>query len=172
MTVTAKSTGTARSAADQGAGTRRTSKRGVNAFPKSARLLKHADFQHVYETGRKQFSASMIFFYLLKDDAPSLSAPFADRVGSQVQVGITVGRVLGGAIDRNRIKRRVRDVVRHHLAALKDALSARGISAEIVINPKKSVLTADIAALRTEVERGFGIVAAASIQKTGDIRRK
>ncbi len=178
-----------------------------NAFPKSARLLKHADFQRVYETGRKQFSSSMIFFFILKpngarslqdsaaasshDCAPSLSPSFGDRVGatSVVHVGITVGRVLGGAVDRNRIKRRMRDVVRHQHAGLMNALNARGLSAEIVINPKKSVLTADIAALRAEVERGFGIIAAANVlapraaqpkadvpqnvsQKTGDSRTK
>jgi ribonuclease P protein component len=138
-----------------------TSAQKRNAFPKSARLLKHPDFQHVYETGRKQFSASMIFFFILREGA------------GEVQVGITVGRVLGGAVDRNRIKRRMRDVIRHQHAALKSALSARGISAEIVINPKKSVLTADIAALRAEVERGFGIIAAANIsQKPGDARTK
>jgi ribonuclease P protein component len=127
-----------------------------NTFPKSVRLLKHASFQHVYEAGRKQFSASMIFFFVL--------SPIAEGQSQiNVQVGITVGRVLGGAVDRNRIRRRMRDVVRHQLGALQAALSARGISAEIVLNPKKTVLTADIAALRAEVERGFGIIAAANM---------
>jgi ribonuclease P protein component len=124
-----------------------------NAFPKSARLLKHASFQDVYDRGRKHFSANMIFFYLLK--------PAEDNKVS-VHIGLTVGRALGGAVIRNRIKRRMRDVVRHNFAALRDALHARGISAEIVINPKKAALAADIAALRTEVERGFSLIAQAS----------
>src|SRR4051812_30453518 len=88
----------------------------ANAFPKSARLLKHASFQHVYEAGRKHFSASMIFFYLLR--------PVAEGEKSALQIGLTVGRALGGAVDRNRIKRRMRDVVRHELKKLQDAFTA------------------------------------------------
>jgi ribonuclease P protein component len=156
-----------------------------NSFPKSARLLKHASFQHVYENGRKHFSTTMIFFFVLKpvagsaqrdsvahsspDRAPSLSPSFGDRVGtaSVVQVGITVGRALGGAVDRNRIKRRMRDIVRHNLGTLREMLVARGVSAEVVINPKKAALTADIATLRAEVERGFGVIAAANVAARG-----
>src|SRR5436853_7011017 len=110
MTVTAKQRQSARPPAPSGArgsvsGVRSVSARPVsaNAFPKSARLLKHAGFQHVYETGRKQFSGNMIFFYLLKEGAPPLSPAVGDRVGIQktqqfsVQVGLTVGRALGGS---------------------------------------------------------------------------
>lgn len=170
-----------------------------NTFPKSVRLLKHASFQHVYENGRKHFSTTMIFFFVLKpvgenlpksagenfpkdknDYAPPLSPSFGDRVGSSqaerspVQIGITVGRALGGAVDRNRIKRRMRDVVRHNLGTLREALDARAMSAEVVINPKKAALTADIAALRTEVERGFTVIAAANIaaRSTGEARTR
>ena len=128
---------------------------GSNAFPKSARLLKHASFQHVYENGRKHFSTTMIFFFVLK--------PVEVGAESTVQIGITVGRALGGAVDRNRIKRRMRDIVRHNLGTLREALTTRGVSAEVVINPKKAALTADIAALRAEVERGFGVIAAANV---------
>ena len=127
----------------------------TNAFPKSARLLKHASFQHVYETGRKHFSSSMIFFYLLR--------PIAEDKRCAVQIGLTVGRAIGGAVDRNRIKRRMRDVVRHELKSLQDAFTSRGVSAEIVINPKKVVLTADVAKLREEVQRGFAVIAAANL---------
>src|SRR5437868_12076630 len=79
----------------------------LNAFPKSARLLKHASFQNVYDRGRKHFSANMIFFYVLKAEEKT-----------SVHIGLTVGRALGGAVIRNRIKRRMRDVVRHSLSTL------------------------------------------------------
>jgi ribonuclease P protein component len=145
-----------------------------NTFPKSARLLKHAGFQHVYENGRKQFSGNMIFFYILKENASASSPAFGDSVGNdnrvgnkvqetRVQIGLTVGRALGGAVDRNRIKRRMRDVVRHNLGKLQDALAIRGLTAEVVINPKKAALATDIATLRSEVERGFAIIAAANL---------
>ena len=123
----------------------------ANAFPKSARLLKHASFQHVYDRGRRQFSGSMTFFYLLNEGK------------GEVQIGLTVGRALGGAVDRNRIKRRMRDCVRHELVTLQRALAEKDSSAEIVINPKRSALTADIAKLREEVTRGFAAIAGANL---------
>src|SRR5262249_29418385 len=152
--VTAKQSQSARPSAKAGARRGASGRIKANAFPKSARLLKHPSFQRIYETGRKQFSASMIFFYLLKP---------AEGDKSSVQIGLTVGRALGGAVDRNRIKRRMRDVVRHSLATLQDALKARDLSAEVVINPKKIALTADIATLRSEVEKGFTVIAAANV---------
>ncbi len=76
-----------------------------SAFPKSRRLLKHADFQRVYQTGRRQFTGNMTVFFLRR-------AASDDDSGSSLRVGLTVGKVLGGAVDRNRIKRRMREAVR------------------------------------------------------------
>jgi ribonuclease P protein component len=167
MTVTKQQTKSARSPRStgvrSGVSKRQTAagaKLSANAFPKSARLLKHPTFQRVYETGRKHFSSSMIFFYVLK--------PVGASENNSVEIGLTVGRALGGSVDRNRIKRRMRDCVRHELAALRDALTGRGISAEIVINPKKIALTADIAKLRQEIARGFAVIAVAKADSNAD----
>jgi ribonuclease P protein component len=128
------------------------------SFPKASRLLKHSTFQDVYEGGRRHFSTSMTFFYILKENAsPDLS--------SHAQVGITVGRALGGAVDRNRIKRRTRDLIRHQLGPLNITLAERKLVAEIVINPKKAALTAEHEKLRAEVERGFNVIASAKLQE-------
>ena len=104
-------------------------------FPKSSRLLKHADFDHVYQNGKRQFSGHMTVFSLRRE----AGAP---------RVGFTVGRVLGGAVVRNRIKRRLREAVRRHLHALP-------ASVDLVINPKKSVLTLEFAQLEAEIARAF-----------------
>lgn len=168
MTVTATQSKSSRPPANSGARTgvsaADTTRTKANAFPRSVRLLKHAAFQHVYEKGRKHFSANMIFFYLL--------APIGHGAKNSVQVGLTVGRALGGAVGRNRIKRRIRDVVRHNLAKLQAELAKRDLSAQIVINPKRVALTADIAVLRTEVERGFAVIAAANVVATGASRSR
>ena len=108
-------------------------------FPKSARLLKHADFDHVYQNGKRQFSGHMTLFFVARESG----AP---------RIGFTVGRVLGGAVDRNRIKRRLREAVRHQLPAL-------GLPVDVVINPRKSVLTADFAELENELGRAFEKIA-------------
>ena len=112
-------------------------------FPKSAKLLRHADFQRVYKQGRRHFAAHMTVFYLRRDDdKPAATGP---------RVGLTVGRVLGGAVDRNRIKRRLREAVRYNLASL-------AIAVDVVINPKKSTLTAEFSSLKDEVARAFQVI--------------
>jgi ribonuclease P protein component len=111
------------------------------AFPKTARLLRHADFERVYRDGRRVFSANMTLFWLRRDDA---AGP---------RVGFTVGRVLGGAVVRNRIRRRMREAVRLQLAPLAQPV-------DIVINPRKSALDAAFEQLLAEVAEGFRAVAA------------
>jgi ribonuclease P protein component len=54
-------------------------------------------------------------------------------------------------VDRNRIKRRMREAVR-----LERPTGA--LPVDIVINPKKSALKADFSALRQEVARAFELV--------------
>jgi ribonuclease P protein component len=108
-------------------------------FPRSARLLRHADFERVYKQGRRHFAAHMTFFYLRRAQ------------GDGLRVGFTVGRILGGAVERNRMKRRLREAVRLRRPAT-------GVSADVVINPKKSLLTADFAELQDEVSRAFDVI--------------
>lgn len=83
----------------------------------------------------------MTVFYLRRDAA----------MNAGPRVGFTVGRVLGGAVDRNRMRRRLREAVRKHLTGL-------SVSVDVVINPKKSVLTAEFPELMGEVERAFHVI--------------
>lgn len=130
-------------------------------FPRSARLLRHADFERVYKQGRRHFSASMTVFYLQRPEVqkdPTLAAKSAARMGHPqlgLRVGFTVGKALGGAVQRNRMKRRLREAVRL-------ALPAKDVQADVVINPKKTVLTADFADVLREVRRAFEVIEKAS----------
>jgi len=117
-------------------------------FPRDARLLRRADFQRVYEYGRRHFSKSMTVFYLLR--AIGLEDP-VDGVTASARIGITVGRVLGKAVERVRIKRRIRNAVRLHLAMLK-------APADLVINPKRAVLKVEFTKLEEEIQRTFEVV--------------
>jgi len=121
--------------------------RNVNAgrskFPKSKRLLKHSDFQRVYQNGRRQFTGNMTVFYLRRDgDAP----------GTAPRVGFTVGRVLGGAVERNRIKRRLREAVRLSWSECEGPV-------DVVLNPRKSTLALAFSDLKDEVRRGLRLAA-------------
>lgn len=127
---------------------------GKGAFPRSARLLRHADFERVYKQGRRHFSASMTVFYWQRPqvDVTVATGPAAKPpVAPGLRIGFTVSRALGGAVQRNRMKRRLREAVR----LTRPAASA---SADVVINPKKSLLTVEFAAVVNEVSRAFVVI--------------
>jgi len=113
-------------------------------FPRRVRLLRHADFERVYKLGRRHFSTSLTAFYLARQEATASKAP-------GLRIGFTVGRALGGAVQRNRIKRRLREAVRL-------ARPAEGTRVDVVINPRKSLLTADFEAVLNEVRRAFVVI--------------
>lgn len=112
-----------------------------SAFPKSKRLLRHADFQRVYQTGRRQFTGNMTVFFVRRTagSGPESTPP-------TLRVGLTVGRVLGGAVERNRIKRRMREAVRNSWPVSEAAV-------DVVFNPRKSVLDLPPPDLVREVSR-------------------
>lgn len=107
-----------------------------------ARLRKHADYQRAYKASRKQFSSSMTYFH----------APQPDAQRSSPRVGITAGRVLGNAVERNRIKRRLREAIRAN-----QALLPAGV--DVILHPRRSVLAMDYTELRSEIGRIFTKVA-------------
>ena len=111
------------------------------ALPQTFRLRKHADYQRVYKAGRKQFGKNLAYFTMRREagsDAALHSATEGPRVG------LTVPKALGKAHDRNRIKRRMREAVRAHLALLSGPV-------DVVLHPRRSVLTLEFTALLKEV---------------------
>ena len=137
---------------------------GKSAFPRSARLLRHADFERVYKQGRRHFSASLTVFYWQRPKGgDGAKAPAA----SGLRIGFTVGRALGGAVQRNRMKRRLREAVRLTLPPAgvnADVMDVDVVDVDVVINPKKSLLTVDFAAMVNEVSRAFVVIEKASTQ--------
>jgi ribonuclease P protein component len=117
-----------------------------------ARLRKHADYERVYRESRKHFSPSMSYFFRAR--TANDNAPEGPRVG------LTAGRVLGKAVERNRIKRRMREAVRLNIKRLPR-------TADVVLHPRKSVVDMEFAKLQSEVARIFSTVTSHIERKTG-----
>ena len=111
------------------------------------RLCKHADYQLVYKASRKQFGKQLAYFHALRP---------ADRRSNTPgpRIGLTVPKALGKAVDRNRIKRRLREAVRAALPLLTSPV-------DVVLHPRRSVIDLDFAQLKREVSTIFRSVQAA-----------
>jgi ribonuclease P protein component len=111
------------------------------------RLRKHADYQIVYKAGRKQFSKQIAYFHALRPAERRSDTPGA-------RVGLTVPKALGGAVDRNRIKRRMREAVRAALPLLSSPV-------DVILHPRRSVIELEFNQLKREVANIFRSVQAA-----------
>lgn len=76
---------------------------------------------------------------------------FPSDVPAGPRVGLTAGKVLGNAVERNRIKRRMREAVRRHIAVIH-------ADVDVILHPRKSVLTIEFARMEGEVERIFALI--------------
>ena len=97
------------------------------------KLVRKADFDAVYRNGKRR-SSSHFTVFLKANDLP------------ESRFGFSIKRALGGAVVRNRIRRRIREVVRLH---------RKEISAgwDFVIHPKPNVESAVFAALEDDLVR-------------------
>lgn len=107
---------------------------------RDTRLRKHADFQRVYRESRRYSSASMSYFFRARPAGePGVAAP---------RIGLTAGRALGNAVERNRIRRRMREAARMHLSELPARV-------DVVLHPRRMVLEMEFARLESEVAKIF-----------------
>ncbi len=112
------------------------------------RLHKHADYQRVYRTGRRNSLPLMTYFFALREETAPSSATTKGLVDAGPRIGLTTGRVLGKAVDRNRIKRRMREAVRRNVYLLSGAV-------DVILHPRRAVLEAEFASIDREVARAF-----------------
>ena len=110
----------------------RPSKKGQE-YPRGARIVRKVDFDAVYRNGKRRTSSHFTVF-LKANDLP------------ESRFGFSIKRALGGAVVRNRIRRRIREVVRLH----REEISAGW---DFVIHPKANVQSAEFVALENDLVR-------------------
>lgn len=103
---------------------------GQQSFPRSSRILRSADFRTVYDNGTRVSGPLFAAFCLAREND-----------GAGVRIGLTVPKALGGAVVRNRIKRRLRAAFRLQRA------DWASLHWDIVVNPRKKAILAPFADL-------------------------
>jgi len=102
-------------------------------FPREARLVRRGEFDAVYRTGKRRSSSHYTVFFRANE------LPLS-------RFGFSIKKALGGAVVRNRIRRRMREIVRCHRLEIPPGW-------DFVIHPKSSVAIAEFAPLTTDLLR-------------------
>lgn len=116
-------------------------------FGKNRRLLKRADFLHVYQHGKKAFGRHVTVFGLKRDASRDTGrgkkAPIPE---SDCRVGITATKKAGRATKRNRQRRLVRTYFRLNQGWLPEGW-------DFVVNTRGSLSHTDYEELREDLDR-------------------
>jgi ribonuclease P protein component len=102
-------------------------------FPRACRLVRRVEYDAVYRAGRRKSSREFTIF--LRPNDLDIS-----------RFGWSIKKALGSAVRRNRIRRRLREIVRLHRQEIASGW-------DIVIHPRSSVGTANMRDLTGELLR-------------------
>lgn len=94
------------------------------SFKKENRIKSNNAFQIVYKTGRSVVDSMSVMYVLANDE-------------KNIKIGFAVGKKMGNAVVRNRVKRLMREVFRHRRSELKDSI-------HIIWVARKKLIAADI----------------------------
>jgi ribonuclease P protein component len=101
------------------------------SLPPGRRLRRRSEFQHVFDGGRRAHGR-----YLTIVSAPS--------GGSVTRLGIVASRKIGGAVERNRAKRLIREIFRSE--------TPPGIVVDLVVIPKQVAVEAKVTDLARDYQ--------------------
>jgi ribonuclease P protein component len=102
-------------------------------FPREARLVRRGEFDAVYRAGKRRSSSHFTVFFRANQLPVS-------------RFGFSIKKALGGAVVRNRIRRRIREIVRCHRMEIPAGW-------DIVIHPKSGVAGAGFGGLTVDLVR-------------------
>ena len=120
-----------RNAAKRDATASRESDVAAGGLPRECRVARRAEYDAVYREGRRRSSREFTIF--VRPNGLELS-----------RFGWSIKKALGSAVRRNRIRRRLREILRLHRQEISPGW-------DIVIHPRSSAATADFSALSREL---------------------
>jgi ribonuclease P protein component len=100
-------------------------------FPRACRLIRRSEYDAVYREGRRRSSREFTIF--VRPNGHSVS-----------RFGWSIKKTLGTAVRRNRIRRRIREIVRLHRQEIAPGW-------DIVIHPRSSAATASFSSITEEL---------------------
>ena len=100
----------------------------MTRFRPAEHVRKRADFELIYKTGIRRSGRLMTLFAL-------------ERAAGVARLGIAATRKMGGAVQRNRAKRLVREIFRH---------DKPDGPVDVVVVPRREMLEAPVERIRTE----------------------
>ena len=112
------------------------------SFSRDDRLRKRREFEECYASGVR-VSGRHLQVYLL-----------ADPSRGRLRLGISVGRRVGDAVTRNRVRRRLREIFR------RSESRRSGLSGSLVVHAKPTAASADYKALREDYAKAVSKAAA------------
>lgn len=99
--------------------------------PTLGRITRDQEFRRVYRHGARRGARLVVLHHL----------PNADNA---IRLGVAVGRRFGGAVVRNRLRRRLREAMRASVAGIHAGV-------DVILVPRGAAARADYSALRAEV---------------------
>jgi ribonuclease P protein component len=107
-----------------------SSQRARHRFFHGEHVRKRADFELIYKTGFKRSGRLMTMFTREREAGPA-------------RLGIAATRKMGAAVERNRAKRLVRELFRHHKPVT---------AIDVVVVPRREILAAPFDRLEAEFQ--------------------
>jgi ribonuclease P protein component len=109
-------------------------------LPRAHRLRRAAEFRQVVRRGSRAAGPAVVLHQWLRaDDEP-------------VRVGFVVGRAVGNAVTRNKVKRRLRDLMAHRLSTLREHSS-------VVVRANPAAAGYHVSQLADDIDRGLRALA-------------
>ena len=104
-------------------------------LPADQRLTRPASFRHAFKAGRRSGARTLVTHLVVDDGA-----------GAAPRVGFVVSKAVGNAVVRNRVKRRLRHLLRERMGSL-------GGVALLVVRAQPAAATATSAELGSDLDR-------------------